>query len=216
MTIQIKTATQQLFVMLMIGAAPLTLPSTLYAADFVAPSATGATTTLGSGFTTTFSRTINGRLGINALDVGLTQLDEESAAYNVDFGLNSWSALLDWHPFKGGFRLSGGVLHNQPGDRQQVDPYTGLATGNALSENELGSLNSVIELEGTTPYLGIGWGNALIKSGRLGFLVDLGVVFQDDGEVGFSGAGQDVSLTNRLDDYGYLPVFSLGLSYQFD
>jgi len=210
MTKYITTKMQRLFVMLVLGFSPLSL----HAVDFAA-SAPAAS--LGAEFTTTFSRTINGRLGINALDVGLAQLNQQNASYNLDFGLNSWSALLDWHPFKGGFRFSGGVLHNEANEGQQVDPYTGLVTRNALSGNELGSLNSVVDVEGTTPYLGIGWGNALTKSGRLGLLVDLGVVFQDDADIDLSsGIGQDVSLSNALDGDGYLPVFSLGLSYQFD
>ncbi len=212
MTKHISKKIQRFFVILMLGLFPLSL----HAADFHGATPIAADG-LGAEFTTAFSRTINGRLGINALDVGLTQLDEQDATYNLDFGLNSWSALLDWHPFKGGFRFSGGLLHNEPSDRGQVDPYTGLANVNALSDNELGSLNSIVEFEGTSPYLGIGWGNALTKNGRLGLLVDLGVVFQDDADVNLpSSLGQDASLRNALDDYGYLPVFSLGLSYQFD
>ncbi len=212
MTKYISQKIQRLFVILMLGSFPLSL----HAADFY-----GATpivvADLGTEFTTVFSRTINGRLGINALGVDLVQFDGQNTTYNLDFGFNSWSALLDWHPFKGRFRLSGGLLHNEPSDRGQVDPYTGLANVNALSDNELGSLNSIVEFEGTSPYLGIGWGNALTKNGRLGLLVDLGVVFQDDADVNLpSSLGQDASLRNALDDYGYLPVFSLGLSYQFD
>ncbi len=203
---------RRFFVILILGSFPLSL----HAADFYGATPI-AVADLGTEFTTAFSRTINGRLGINAFDVGLTQLDEQDATYNLDFGLNSWSALLDWHPFKGGFRFSGGLLHNQSNDREQVDPYTGLANANALSDNELGSLNSIVEFEGTSPYLGIGWGSALTKNGRLGLLVDLGVVFQDDSDANFaSDLGQGDPLRNTLDGYGYLPVFSLGLSYQFD
>ncbi|MBL4850732.1 MAG: hypothetical protein JKY90_00390 [Gammaproteobacteria bacterium] len=212
MTTHISQKIQRFFVMLMLGSFSLSS----HAADFYGATPI-AVADLGTEFTTVFSRTINGRLGINALGVDLVQLDEQDATYNLDFGLNSWSALLDWHPFKSGFRFSGGLLHNEPGDREQVDPYTGLANANALSGNELGSLNSVVEFEGTSPYLGIGWGNALTKNGRLGLLVDLGVVFQDDADANLSsGLGQDASFRNTLDDYGYLPVFSLGLSYQFD
>ncbi len=173
---------------------------------------------LGTEFTAAISRTISGRLGINALDFDIEGSNEHESTYDVNLGFESWSALVDWHPFSGNFRLSGGVLHNQPNDNNIVDPYTGLALSNSLGNNDFGSLNGIVDTEGTLTYLGIGWGNALNKSGRLGFVVDLGLVFQEaDVNLGSDSSGNENSaFSNTLDDYNYLPVFSLGLSYQFN
>ena len=210
MTKQNNKTMHRLLVMLVLGLAPLSL----HAAE-LHNTASSVDAGLGTEFTTAFSRTISGRLGIGGFDVD--NAGGNYSANSLDFGLNSWSALLDWHPFSGGFRFSGGLLHNDTAERQQVDPYTGLANANALSDKEFASLSGIVDFEGTSPYLGIGWGNALTKSGRLGLLVDFGVVFQDDAEVNLSpGLGQDILFNGALDDYGYLPVFSLGLSYQFD
>ncbi|PCH60013.1 MAG: hypothetical protein COC05_05410 [Gammaproteobacteria bacterium] len=207
----------RLLTILVLGSAPLSLhaaPLSLHAMD-LHNTASPVDTGLGTEFTAAFGRTINGRLGINITD--FDNVRDKDNANSLDFGLNSWSALLDWHPFSGGFRFSGGLLHNDAIERQDVDPRTGLANVNALGGKEFASLSGIIDLEGTTPYLGIGWGNALTKNGRLGLLLDFGVVLQDNAEVGLSsGFSQDFLLNGVLDDYGYLPVFSLGLSYQFD
>ncbi len=212
MTTQISKKMQRIFVMLVLASNPLLL----HAAEF-GPSVRAVDAGLGSGFTTAFSRTINGRLGINAFDVDISNIGEQDSAHSQGFGLNSWSALLDWHPFSGGFRLSGGLLHGAVGERQDTGFDAGFTGVNAFADKEPVGLSGVVDFEGTTPYLGIGWGNALTKNGRLGLLVDLGLVFQDDSDINlFSGAGLDTLFNNTLDDYGYLPVFSLGLSYQFD
>ena len=191
-------------------------PSAAYSAEF--DSFSSLNTELGTNFTTAFTRTISGRLGINAFDIDLEGSRQHETSYDLGLGFESWSALVDWRPFSGNFRLSGGVLHNSANDDQTVDPYTGLALSNSLGKGEFGSLNGVVDTVGTTPYLGIGWGNALNKSGRLGLVVDLGLVLQDD-NVNLSSdtvGSNSISVTNSLDDYNYLPVFSLGLSYQFN
>lgn len=216
MTSILNNKLPQFLVMSMLAYSPLAL----YAAEFntTPPSLESG---LGAEFTTAFSRTINGRLGISAFDFDADRSAEQESDYSFDSGLSSWSALVDWHPFSGGFRFSGGLLHNQPVERQSVDRYTGLGLSNALSDNELGSLNGIVDIAGTAPYLGIGWGNALSRNGRLGLVVDLGLVLQDDADVNLSSdsvirRGGSTSFNNVLDDYSYLPVFSFGLSYQFD
>lgn len=178
--------------------------------DFLADSASPQG--LGSDFTTTFSQTVNGRLGINALSFDSGAIDEHDIARGVEPGLRTWSALVDWHPFQGDFRFSGGLLHNG------ADLGAIAGADGALAGVDIGGLNSALDFAGTAPYIGVGWGNPLNKEGRLGLLMDVGVLVQDNTDIGLAADSfeSDFLLGNSLTGFNYQPVFSLGVSYQFD
>src|SRR3990172_3123187 len=69
--------------------------------------------TLGIGLEAekSFSDSIGGRIGVNYFPYNYSG-KKDDIEYDFDFNLMSLAALLDWHPFKGSFRLSGGAIYN--------------------------------------------------------------------------------------------------------
>jgi hypothetical protein len=120
---------------------------------------------------------------------------------------------LDVHPFRGNFRLTGGVVFNN-------STYTLTAEdpsfGRVVAE---GSLPSI------APYAGLGWGMKN-HSRRLSLNLDLGLIFTGSASVSVSGAGAGGRFEAEMemiredaeaiaDDLKAYPLISLGLMYRF-
>ena len=191
----------------------------------------GKVSTLGVGVevTTRITPRLNARLGLNAFDYDHS-VTEGGIKYDLDLQLRSFSGLLDWHPFAGSFRLSGGLLVN----RNEFSAQAGFTTpqligGRTYTPAEIGTLRSNIGFPGLAPYVGIGWGNAVEEGRRWGFVIDLGVVFQGSPDVSLTADGGLVAdpifqadlarereeLAEGLDAFRYYPVIALGISYKF-
>lgn len=172
---------------------------------------------------------LDGRLGFNYFTYDdsseLTDID-----YDIDLTLQTFSALLDWHPVGSGFRLSGGAFYN--GNQADVkSSTTGLVDiGNqtfVVGPND--RVTGDVEFRKFAPYLGLGWGHYFGSQSRLSVSFDLGVLFQGSGNIDLRAEGPlattpgvDAALAqeerkaeNEIDDYQYYPVISLGLSYRF-
>lgn len=175
--------------------------------------------TLGAGIDLAWplSDTLTGRIGLNRYSYGST-LEEGGIAYSADLDLKSSGLFLDWHPFRGTFRLTAGYLSND-------NAISGRATGDI----EVGStVYSGVDLRGTIAfssgtYLGLGWGNRATKGWTL--TADIGVLHQGSPKVGLSDASLQVSsddldqeaaeLADGLSDFDLYPVVGLGISYAF-
>ncbi len=187
--------------------------------------------TLGGGLETevSFSDSFGGRIGVNYLTSDYTATID-NIEYNFELNLMSASALLDWYPFKGSFRISGGVLYNDnhlDADAKTANTYE--VGGTQYTNFEVGSLTGKIDFNDITPYFGIGWHIPLGKGERFGFLADLGVVYQGTPQVNLSSNGsaaddatfqndlknEEEELQSKLDGYEYYPVIGIGLSYRF-
>jgi len=68
--------------------------------------------TTGAGFELSIpiTETINVRAGYNAAIFNV-DLEQTDVIYDVDVDVTSGSLLVDWHPFRGKFRLTGGLHH---------------------------------------------------------------------------------------------------------
>ena len=153
--------------------------------------------------------------------------------YVYDLDLSTTSLLLDWHPFKGRFRLSAGVVNNGNEYRATAAQNTGSITvGNqTFSTAQLGTLKAEVDTDSVVPYLGIGWGNAISqKGGALSFSADIGVIFQGDPTVTLTTEGTDASIQSQvttqlaveksqleddLDDFKFYPVVNISMAYRF-
>lgn len=193
----------------------------------------GKTGTLGFGFefVKSFNGAFNGRAGFNAFDYEFNQVDGD-ISYDYNLELNTVSALLDWHPFGGGFRLSAGAIVNG-------NQISGTATPNFDSFNiggttytaeDVGRLDAKVDFNNVAPYFGIGWGNAAGKYSK-GFSLsaDLGVLFQGDPNVSLKASGtvatqpqfeddiarEEQELQDELSGFTMYPVASIGISYAF-
>jgi len=187
--------------------------------------------TLGAGveLITRITPNINGRLGGNAFSYDYDGT-ESNIQYDLELDLRSVSAILDWHPFSGGFRLSGGVLLNN-NEVNAVATPTGSYDIGGITYNaaQVGTLSGKIDFNSVAPYAGLGWGNALGKDKRWGLVFDLGVVFQGSPNVNLTANGtsagdpaflarlaqEEQELKDELDEYDMYPVVSLGVTYKF-
>jgi hypothetical protein len=149
--------------------------------------------------------------------------------YNFDIELNSFSLLLDYHPFAtSGFRLSAGAVKNGTEFNATSTQTTGnISVGNgSFTAAQVGTLNANVSYDSFAPYVGIGWGNAVSKNRNLSFAVDIGVIGMDDPTVTLTSSGGNAAvnaelenerreLEASLDDFALYPVVNLSLNYQF-
>ena len=198
--------------------------------------ATARVSTLGYGLEASvpvFQDRLNVRAGINTFNYDYEDDSNDGGqdlTYSGELKLQSIPLLLDWHPFKGSFRLSTGILFNS-------NEINATATCEAAScefgdgifdSDTLGTTNLHVDLGGTQPYLGLGFGNAVSSDGRFSFAFDLGVVFQDvkvtitpsdscqaDPNCRDEAAREEANLNEDVEDFDLYPVISLGLSYKF-
>lgn len=213
----------------------------------VAGAATGATTpapasgsaggvgvtvkvgTLGVGGEATIG--INDYLGVRLGGAGFgwkgsRAVDE--GTINGDLELLTYSALVDVHPFGGGFRLSGGGMLNKNKVKLQADLDEPVELDGR--DFSLSDLHGEVTFAELAPYLGIGYGNAVGADGRWHFACDFGVMFQGSPEVSAGATASDPALQPAVDEalanevadiqddadaFRYYPVISVGISYRF-
>ena len=193
----------------------------------------GKASTLGFGgeFTTAVASNINARVGINALDIDIDDVEIEDVDFDLGIDFSSYSALLDWHVFNDSFRISGGIISidheidlkaNGPSGQQQE------IGDSEYDWDQIGTLYGSIENDGVAPYVGIGWGNPLTHHRRWGFTFDFGVAFIDSPDITIAARGgttppgfdeelailQD-EIEDDLDSYKIYPVIALSFFYRF-
>lgn len=195
--------------------------------------------TLGIGVDADFGLTdqLNLRVGYSAFNYSDT-LSSSDVDYDGDAKLRTATALLDWHPGGGGFRVSFGAV----GSNTEIDVKAKSSNqtfdfnGQTFTASEVGTVRGNIKPGNSFgPYVGIGWGNAPRSSGRVAFLADLGVVYMGSPSVNLTATcgpaapngslacsqlqnavGQEErDLQDDADIYEWYPVASVGLAIKF-
>ena len=199
----------------------------------IATTASLGTTGFGLHLTTPLAAKLNARVGVN---YGRFTSDGNTDDVEYDFKLKlaTVDALLDYHPFDGVFRISGGIVYNGNSSEANAKPNnngTYELNDRIYSASAVGSLNSKIEFRKAAPYLGIGFGNA-VKGAGWGFGMDLGFTFQGAPETSLANHGcgapaamcaqiaSDVAVENgkfaeEVKDFKVYPVIRAGVSYHF-
>jgi hypothetical protein len=172
------------------------------------------------------------RVGVNYFTYDYSGT-EDDVSYNFDLNLQTVSLLLDWHPFKGTFRLSGGLMINGNDIDSTADlvPTESYNIGDStFTAADLGTLTGKFDFNNVAPYLGLGWNTSFGSDRRWAFLCDLGVLFQGSPNVDLTSTGgiqsnnpfflselakEEQNLQDDLDEYKYYPVVAIGLSYVF-
>lgn len=149
--------------------------------------------------------------------------------YTLDMDFKSGMALLDFHPFANGFRISAGAIFNESSIGLTGTPTEPEKIGDNTYPPELiGDLKGDLEFEDVAPYVGIGFGRAVGEDQRLSFVFDLGVVFQSY-EFSLEATGpasqvpqfqQDLQkeeddIQEDLDDFEIYPVLAFGIAFKF-
>ena len=142
-------------------AAGLTLPA--HAAPLVA----AKVSTLGLGLDAAFPLTdsVDGRIGINSFNRNFSR-DVSSSGFTTHYSgklkLQSLEALADWHPWQGGFRLTGGLIYNNNKFDMTAQPTGGNISigGQTYTAAQAGTVTATVDFRKMAPYFGIGWGSA--------------------------------------------------------
>ncbi len=189
------------------------------------------TGTLGLGLEVerSFSDSISGRIGVNYFTYSYSGTPDD-IEYDFDLNLMSLSALLDWHPFKGSFRISAGAIYNGNDlDAKAKTSATFDIGDSTYTSGEIGTLKGKIDFDDIAPYLGLGWDTSFGKKKGFGFLFELGVIYQGSPKVDLSADGpiasnltfqnelakEEKNLQSDLDEFKVYPVIAIGLSYRF-
>jgi len=164
------------------------------------------------------------RLGLNKLNYTLNDsIPDKDMKYDMDINLSSWSAIIDYHPWHGVFRLSGGVINNDNAfvsTIQSTKNYT--AGGRTFTTEDQGTLTATIDWDPMVPYVGIGWGDSTEKGKFFGVNVDFGAMFQNSPKVTLDGTNmmeamesEAPKIAKHLEGAKTWIVASLGFSFNF-
>ena len=139
----------------------------------------GGTFGYGADFDFGLTPSINMRLGYNTFNLSRT-INDTDVTYDGTLKIGAASAIVDWHVFNGGFRLSLGAVQKGPTVDAVGIPSGGTTytIGNtSYTASQIGKLTGTIKMgNSTSPYVGIGWGNTVDTEDRVTFLLDLGAI----------------------------------------
>lgn len=184
----------------------------------------GGTLGAGAGLDIGLSDNVGARIGFNRFSTG-EDWTEGDLEYDADLELDSVHALLDWHPFGGVFRITGGLLANDNRIEGGANVETGDQVGNATAVND-GRIGAEVSFDDSAPYLGIGWSSRPADRG-FSFSLDVGVMGQGSPDVALTeeenviGVNQDDldqearEVEDDLSGYDTYPVVQLGMLYRF-
>jgi len=169
------------------------------------------------------------RLGGNWLGFDYDGVDG-NLDYDADITLASLGTLVDYHPFRGGFRLSGGLRFNFNQADLDGTPTEDINIGGEdFSPDEVGTLTGDVGFNVLAPYLGVGYGATLLK-GALSIGFDLGVMYQGQADVDLDAdagilsddavlldnlAIEEDEVEDDLEDFVVYPVAGLAVIYRF-
>lgn len=216
----------------LLGVAAIVLAAPASAADFGVYGTAGSAG-LGGGFAVMLNSHLGARVGYTTFEYEVNDLEESDLTLDGEAEIGGVQALLDWHPFGGGFRLSIGAMESAKFSaraRPIADTYT--FDGVTYSAADIGEANGAAEFDSIAPYAGIGFGRALSANGRFSFAADLGVAFTGSADVTLNVscrlsdptlcaeleddvAAEQAELQSEADKVEYWPVLSMGVSYRF-
>ncbi len=171
------------------------------------------------------------RLSINGYSTDDT-FTESDIEYKADLDLATAGVLLDWHPFRGVFRLTAGAYanKNELSATAQATSGTFVINGVTYNASDVGSLSGLFEFDSVSPYVGFGFG----RMWKSGFKItgDIGVLYQKPdvrltvvcgvglpaptcAQLQSDVAAEQTQLSDELDDYRFYPVVAIGLGWVF-
>ncbi len=185
--------------------------------------------TLGPGgdVTVNLGKKANLRGGINLFGYKRT-VDLDEARVDGDIDLHTIPVLLDWHPAGSGFRLSGGVIFNENKISLTASPNETLSFQGA--DYTVESLDGEVSFNEISPYIGIGYGDAVGGNGRWRFACDFGLMYHDKPDVFVEATARNPFIQAQLDrdlqaekeefeedieNFVVYPVVSVGFSFAF-
>ncbi len=158
----------------------------------------------------------------------LEDSSNDSDSYDIDLKLQTLPILLDWHPWKGEFRISAGAVFN--GNKLVVSAEQGSTIDIGDGEYTIESLEGKATFPSFVPYAGIGYGNAADKRSRWHFAFDAGVIFQGQPDIELKAQAanpllqpllemdvkrEEEDIEDEASAFTIYPVVSFGVSFCF-
>jgi hypothetical protein len=117
------------------------------------------------------------------IDIDVEDETGTEVNYNFDVDLNDIMFVADYHPWRGSFKIVGGLIVNGSNLEGVITPkdsgdYAFEFNGHTYTINDIGSVDTKVDWDPVAPYLGIGWDTSFGKSKGWGFTFDAGVAFQ--------------------------------------
>jgi hypothetical protein len=205
------------------------ISATAFSAQAAGVGVRAGTTGIGADVGVNVAPTLDARVGYSYFSYK-GHYNSSDVDYNAKLKLSNLNALLDWSPFPGGFRFSGGVIANQNKvDLNSTGTYR--INGVAYNSSDASVSGTVKSGRSLAPYFGIGYGN--VARAGVNFYFDLGIMFMGSPKASLSAscgsavsAAQCAQLRNdlnneqaRIEDdlkkYKYYPVANIGLTIGF-
>lgn len=151
---------------------------------------------------------------------------ESGIDYDGTLEVGGYGVLVDFHPFKGGFRVTGGLFENRNRVEFESTPTSTITIGgNAYPPALVGTLRGDVSFRSLAPYAGIGFGNAARSPGRARFVFDLGLLAQGAGDATLSSSSglvppddlrrEEAEIEDEIGDLEVWPVIAVGISFRF-
>lgn len=120
--------------------------------------------------------------------------DDSGGTYDGELDLKSAGLFADFHPFKGAFRITAGLVSNgNQINMTGTDDGTGrYEVGNCTYQSDPGDplrIDGTTDFNSTAPYLGIGWGGNLNAEPGFFMTFDLGVLVSGAPKTALDGSG---------------------------
>jgi len=150
--------------------------------------------------------------------------------YDLDLDMLNLSIILDLHPFKNSFHLSGGIYFNNNEILGEGSSSLSFNIGGTnYSGSEIGTLNANVELGDLSPYVGFGWNTSAQKESGWGFVLNAGLMFTGSPDVVMTANGpiasnpifklnldkEKAEFEKDIHKFEFYPVVNLGLNYRF-
>ncbi|MBT0666843.1 hypothetical protein HT136_00480 [Novosphingobium profundi] len=158
-------------------------------------------------------------------------VDGDDIRYHGHLDLNSYGLMADLHPFRNGFRISGGVRLSG----NKIDLRGKAADGDVVSIGgqdytgaEIGTLTGKVEANDVAPTLTIGYaanatrglkfgaelGAMFMGRPRVNDLTGTGIAMQDP-DFAQDLANEERDIEDDIGDYRVYPILQVSLSYAF-
>jgi hypothetical protein len=192
----------------------------------LAIAAKAGTLGIGGDLTTNLIPQVNLRGGVQWMAFGLSA-EFGDIDYNLEVDFLNPMVMVDWYPFNGSFRISGGALFNGSELHLKATSHQSIEIGDqTFTPAEYGALKGDIDFQPVAPYIGIGLGNALDPDKRWGIVSDIGIAFTGSPNIDLRATGADPALQaelakeerdiqDDLDAFKFFPVASIGLFFRF-
>lgn len=181
---------------------------------------------IGGDLTLLISDKLNTRIGYHALNYTANGTIEDSpdVDYNGNLAVSSTSLIIDYYPFKKIIGLSAGLfLHSLTLDASAKPIETFEVEGKVFEIDELGSLSANMNYSSNLmPYAGIIFSNPVATGFPVKIHLQLGALYSKSPQLEMTGTGMiaptadnQVQIQKGLDEFNFLPVVNVGLSFRF-